>query len=112
MRPSALNPLFASVTTLAGIGPRLEKLYAKLLDRPGPRLIDLLFHLPTGAVDRRARPKPRDVVPGTLVTVKVRIERHRPPPPHRYRTPYLIYATDDTGDLVITYFNAQKNYLQ
>jgi ATP-dependent DNA helicase RecG len=112
MRPSALNPLFASVTTLAGIGRRLEKLYAKLLDRPAPRLIDLVFHLPTGAVDRRARPKLRDVVPGTLVTVKVRIERHRPPPPHRYRTPYLIYATDDTGDLVITYFNAQKNYLQ
>ena len=64
MRPSALNPLFASVTTLAGVGPRLEQLYAKLLDRPAPRILDLVFHLPTGAIDRRARPKLKDVVPG------------------------------------------------
>ncbi len=112
MRPSVLNPLFASVATLAGVGPRQEKLYAKLLGHDGPRLIDLLFHLPTGAIDRRAAPKLADVVPGSLVTVAVRVERHRPPPPHRPRSPYLIYASDDTGDLVITYFNMQRSYLQ
>ncbi len=112
MRPSVLNPLFASVAALAGVGVRQEKLYAKLLGRDGSRLIDLLFHLPTGAIDRRAAPKLADVVPGSLVTVAVRIERHRPPPPHRSRSPYLIYASDDTGDLVITYFNMQRSYLQ
>src|ERR1700687_6395687 len=103
MRPSVLNPLFASVTTLAGVGPRQEKLYAKLLDRAAPRLIDLLFHLPTGAIDRRASPKLADVIPGTLVTVAVRVERHRPPPPHRPRLPYLIYPSDDNGGLVLTH---------
>ena len=112
MRPSVLNPLFASVAALAGVGVRQEKLYARLLGRDGPRLIDLLFHLPTGAIDRRASPRLADVVPGSLVTVAVRIERHRPPPPHRSRSPYLIYASDDTGDLVITYFNMQRSYLQ
>src|SRR5437763_13034507 len=112
MRPSVLNPLFASVTTLSGVGPRLEKLFAKLLGHNAPRIIDLVFHLPTGAIDRRASPKLRDVVPGTLVTVKVRIDRHRPGPPHRPRAPYSIYASDDTGDLIITYFNAQRSYLQ
>src|SRR5437773_3645965 len=112
MRPSVLNPLFASVAALAGVGVRQEKLYAKLLGRDGPRLIDLLFHLPTGAIDRRASPKLKDVVPGMLVTVAVRIERHRPPPPHRFRSPYLIYASDDTADLVIAYFNMQRSYLQ
>ena len=112
MRPSVLNPLFASVATLADVGPRQEKLYAKLLGRDGPRIIDLAFHLPTGAIDRRASPKLKDVVPGTLVTVAVRIERHRPPPPHRFRSPYLIYASDDTADLVIAYFNMQRSYLQ
>ena len=90
MRPSVLNPLFASVAALAGVGVRQEKLYARLLGRDGPRLIDLLFHLPTGAIDRRASPRLADVVPGSLVTVAVRIERHRPPPPHRSRSPYLI----------------------
>jgi ATP-dependent DNA helicase RecG len=112
MRPSVLNPLFASVAALAGVGVRQEKLYAKLLGRDGPRLIDLLFHLPTGAIDRRASPRLADVVPGSLVTVAVRVERHRPPPPHRSRSPYLIYASDDSGDLVITYFNMQRSYLQ
>ena len=33
--------------------------------------VDLLFHLPTGTIDRRARPKLRDVEPDTIVTVAV-----------------------------------------
>ena len=53
----------------------------------------------------------RDVVPGSVVTVAVTVDRHRPPPPNRPRSPYLIYASDDTGDVVITYFNARKDYI-
>ena len=113
MRPSLLNPLFAAVTTLTGIGSQLEKLYRRLFDREQPaRVIDVLFHLPTGAIDRRARPKLRDVVPDTVVTVAVTVDRHRPPPPHRPRAPYQVYTSDETGDLTLTYFNARKDYLQ
>jgi ATP-dependent DNA helicase RecG len=113
MRPSLLNPLFAAVTTLTGIGSQLEKLYRRLFDREQPaRVIDVLFHLPTGTIDRRARPKLRDVVPDTVVTVAVTVDRHRPPPPHRPRAPYQVYTSDETGDLTLTYFNARKDYLQ
>ncbi len=113
MRPALLNPLFASMTALPGVGPKFEKLYARLLGRDErPRVLDLLFHLPTGSLDRRAQPRLRDVVPGTVVTVGVKVERHRAPPPGRSRAPYLIYASDGTGDLVITYFNARKDYLE
>ena len=113
MRPSLLNPLFAAVTTLTGVGPQLERLYRRLFGREQPaRVIDLLFHLPTGAIDRRARPKLRDVVPDTVVTVAVTVDRHRPPPPHRPRAPYQVYTSDETGDLTLTYFNARKDYLQ
>jgi ATP-dependent DNA helicase RecG len=113
MRPSLLDPLFASMTGLSGIGPKQEKLFARLLGREeAPRLIDLLLHLPTGVVDRRARPKLRDVVFGSLVTVGVTIDRHRPGPPGRSRAPYQIYASDETGDLILTYFNAKPDYLQ
>ncbi len=53
MRPEPLFPLFAPVRTLPGVGAHL----AALLDRlTGPRLIDLLWHLPTGIVDRRLVP--------------------------------------------------------
>ena len=112
MRPSLLDPLFAALTSLPGIGPKLDKLFARLLDRETPRVVDLLFHLPTGTIDRRARPKLRDVVPDTVVTVPVTVDRHRPPPPNRPRAPYQIYASDETGDITLTYFNARKDYLE
>jgi len=112
MRPSLLNPLFASVTALPGVGPKVAKLLARLTGRDdGARVADLLFHLPTGAVDRRARPKLADVVPGTVATVAVTIDRHRAPPPGRSRAPYLVYASDETGSLVITFFSAHTDYI-
>ena len=74
MRPDVLSPLFAALTSLPGIGPKVEKLYARLFGREhAPRILDLLFHLPTGYVDRRARPKLRDVVPDSVVTVSVTV---------------------------------------
>src|SRR5690349_6351215 len=112
MRPPVLNPLFAPVTTLAGIGPKLAKLYGRLLGRDDARIIDLLFHLPAGAIDRRARPKLREVAFDSVVTVAVTVDRHRAPPPNRPRAPYQIYTSDETGDLIIVYFNARKDYLQ
>ena len=113
MRPNLLNPLFAALTSLPGVGPRLEQLYRRLFDREeAPRVVDLLFHLPSGAIDRRARPKLRDVVPDTVVTVAVTVDRHRPSPPRRPRAPYQVFASDETGDLILTFFNAHKDYLQ
>jgi ATP-dependent DNA helicase RecG len=112
MRPAILNPLFASLTTLPGIGPKLETLYARLLGRETPRIVDLLFHLPSGAVDRRARPKLRDVQSGQVVTIAVTVDSHRPAPPHRPRAPHQIYASDETGTVTITYFNARRDYLE
>ena len=114
MRPAVLNPLFAPLSALPGIGPKLEKLFARLIGRDGepPRIIDLLFHLPTGFVDRRNQPKLSAVTPDTVVTVAVTVDRHRPPPPNRPRAPYNIDASDDTNTLTITYFNARRDYLE
>jgi ATP-dependent DNA helicase RecG len=112
MRPPVLNPLFASLTSLSGVGPKLEKLYERLLDREAPRVADLLFHLPSGTIDRRARPKLRDVQAGQVVTVAVTVEEHRPAPPHRARAPYRIIASDDTGTITLTFFNARRDYLE
>jgi ATP-dependent DNA helicase RecG len=111
MRPPLLDPLFGSLTSLPGIGPKLATLFARLLDRE-PRVLDLLFHLPSGTIDRRARPKLRDVVPDTIATVLVTINQHKPPPPNRPRAPYQIYASDGTGDLTLTYFNARRDFLE
>jgi ATP-dependent DNA helicase RecG len=63
MRPPLLNPLFAPITTLSGVGPKQDKLFRCLLGRDEtPRLLDLLQHLPASVIDRRARPKIRGAV--------------------------------------------------
>ena len=52
MRPDILNPLFAEITALKGVGAAL----AKPLERLGlARVIDVAFHLPTGFIDRVPR---------------------------------------------------------
>src|SRR6202000_1761379 len=113
MRPALLNPLFALVTSLPGVGPKQDKLLRYLLGRDEtPRLVDLLMHLPSQVIDRRARPKIREASPGTMVTLEVTVDRHRPPPPRNRRAPYLVYASDDTGDVVLTYFRAQPDYVE
>jgi ATP-dependent DNA helicase RecG len=113
MRPALLNPLFAPVTALAGVGPRQDKLLRYLLGRDEtPRLVDLLLHLPASVIDRRARPKIRDAVPGTVATLEVTVHRHRPTPARNHRAPHLVYASDETGDVVLTYFRAQPGYVE
>ncbi len=112
MRPLPLNPLFAPVTSLAGVGPKQDRLLRYLLGRDEtPRLVDLLLHLPASVIDRRAQPKIRDAVPGTMVTLEVTVDRHRPPP-RNSRAPYLVYASDDTGDVVLTYFRSLPGYVE
>jgi ATP-dependent DNA helicase RecG len=113
MRPALLNPLFVPVTSLAGVGPKQDRLFRYLLGRSEtPRLVDLLLHLPSSVIDRRARPKIRDAVPGAVVTLEVTVDRHRPTPARNSRAPHLVYASDDTGDVVLTYFRAQPGYVE
>src|ERR1700712_1076589 len=113
MRPALLNPLFAPVTSLPGVGPKQDKLLRYLLGRDEtPRLVDLLLHLPASVIDRRTRPKIADAVPGTIVTLEVTVDRHRPTPGRNSRAPHLVYASDDTSTVVLTYFRAQPGYVE
>src|SRR3954466_6223213 len=113
MRPALLNPLFAPVTSLPGVGPKQEKLLRYLLGRDGtPRLVDLLLHLPSNVIDRRSRPKIRDAIPGTIVTLDVTVARHPPAPPRNPRAPHLVYVSDDASTAVLTYFRAQPGYVE
>ena len=54
MRPQSLFPLFGDIDALPGIGPRLKGLVERVA---GPRIVDLVWTLPTGLVDRRHAPK-------------------------------------------------------
>ena len=61
MRPDILFPLFAPVTSLDGIGPRIGSAIERLA---GPHVVDLLWHLPNGLIDRRYAPKIGEAEPG------------------------------------------------
>src|ERR1700734_4191347 len=113
MRPSLLDPLFAPAGVLPGIGPKNAKLFDRLLDKPqGARVVDVLFHLPQATVDRRARPKIRDAVPDTIVTIEARVTEHREPPNARSRAPFKVLVEDDTGDVELVFFLANHEWVR
>ncbi len=116
MRPDLLNPLFASVTSLAGIGPKLSVALTKLLkasESAEPAVVgDLLFHLPSGLIDRRNRPTIMDAAEGALSTIEVHVDGHEPPPRGNRRIPYKIKVSDDSGEMVIVYFRGQSRWLE
>ncbi len=113
MRPSLLDPLFAPAGALAGIGPKNAKLFDRLLDKPqGARVVDILFHLPQATVDRRARPKIRDAIPGTIVTIEAKVTEHHGPPNSRSRAPFKVLVEDDTGDIELVFFLANHEWVR
>lgn len=116
MRPSALNPLFASTQSLTGVGPRLAALMKKCLTLPPmtaeARVIDLLWHLPTGVIDRRAEPSIADATPGTIVTLEVRTVKHRAPPRGNHKAPYKVTVEDDTGKLDLVFFHVERTFIE
>jgi len=107
MRPEILFALFKPVTAVAGVGPRLGKLIEGLI---GPQLVDLLWHLPTGLVDRRYTPKIAEAPEGRIATLVVEVEEHRPP--RHPRLPYKIVCADATGEIVLVFFHAKKDWLE
>ena len=112
MRPHLLNALFASVSTLPGVGPKTGKLFDRLLDRStGARVIDLLFHIPHSFVDRRNRPKIADAARDEVVMLEVNVVEHRPPPP-RGRAPYRVLVEDETGDVLLIFFRANEGWIE
>jgi ATP-dependent DNA helicase RecG len=107
MRPQSLFPLFAPVTSLPGVGPRLAPLYEKLT---GGRVVDLLWHLPSGLIDRRFNPKVMDAPAGRVATILVRIDAHFPSSgPKR---PYRIRCSDETGFLHLVFFHGREDWLR
>ena len=106
MRPSILFPLFAETRTLGGVGPKMEKLIARVA---GPRIVDLIFDLPVGLIDRSYRPKLKDAKSGRIATVTVTVLDHVAP--RDRRQPYRIRCSDDTAVIELIFFHAHADYL-
>ena len=107
MRPPSLFPIFGDINALPGIGPRLQGLVERVA---GPRIVDLLWTLPTGLVDRRHAPKIADAAFGEIATITVRIDAHETPgAPKR---PYRVICSDETGFMTLVFFHAKQDWLE
>ena len=114
MRPSILDPLFAPVTTLDGVGPKVAAQLQTLLAGPGNtvRVRDLVLHLPSGLIDRRKRSEIVSAPQDGIVTLTVRIDRHDAPGRAQRSAPYRVLAQDETGEIALTYFRGQSQWLE
>lgn len=100
MRPEILNPLFAEIETLKGVGKGLAKPLGRLkLEQIG----DLLFHLPTGWIDRKQVETLDMADAGRVVTAIVTPTDYKAGGP---RSPLRIEAVDAGGNAIsLVYFN-------
>jgi ATP-dependent DNA helicase RecG len=101
MRPDILNPLFAEVETLPGVGPQVAKLLKKL---DITRVVDLLYHLPTGVIERVRAPA---AVPNLLgMNVILDLTPFQTREPRGGRGPMRVFASDSDGNTIsLIYFN-------
>ena len=111
MRPALLNPLFAELASLPGIGPKTGKLFERLFTGE-PRVVDLLFHLPHKTIDRSNRPRIKDAPRDEIVTLEVRVAEHRPPANARSKAPYRVLVEDETGDVLLVFFLANHGWIE
>lgn len=103
-RPEALFPLFASLETLPGVGPKTAKLMANMAVAT-PK--DLIFTLPTGGVDRTPVASIRDAALPGVVTVPVTIVQHIAPS-SRGR-PYRVEVEDAQTTFHVVYFRGSAD---
>lgn len=107
-RPFDLDPLFRNITTLPGIGPRIEKLLHKLIR--GTKVSDLLFHLPVDFIDRSFTSTIAALPNGKTATITVVVDKHTPEV--RKSLPYRVKCSDETGSITLVFFRANKGWIE
>ncbi len=106
LRPTLLNPLFAPVRGLKGIGPKFAGAIAKLA---GEDVVDLLFHKPYRVIARLKYPPITKTPPGSAVLLEVEVQGIFP---GGHGRPSRVRAGNDSGFLDLVYFHAKGDYLQ
>jgi ATP-dependent DNA helicase RecG len=101
MRPEILNPLFTEVEALKGVGPQVAKLLKKL---GITRAVDLLYHLPTGSIERVRAPSASAALLGRNVILDLKPFETRES--RSGRGPMRVFALDGDGNSIsLIYFN-------
>ncbi|APX66510.1 ATP-dependent DNA helicase RecG [Sphingomonas sp. gentR] len=108
MRPDILNPLFAEVTSLKGVGPGLAKPLERLRIA---RVVDVAFHLPTGHIDRFPRDELMVSDAGRVIAIPLTVKEHRAS--SSPRGPTRVRAEDAAGNSVaLVYFGGNSGWVK
>ncbi|MBY0560369.1 ATP-dependent DNA helicase RecG, partial [Hyphomicrobium sp.] len=67
---------------------------------------------PTGVIDRRSQPQLAAAVPGTIVTLELRVLKHKPSPRGNTKAPYKVTCEDDTGRIDLVFFHAEHKFIE
>ena len=105
MRPQILFPLFAEVSTLKGVGPKILPLVQKLA---GPLVRDVLFLSPSGLIVRRPMTS-ANAVEGQVGVFEVVIDRLIVP--GKPGVPIKVRATDETGFVHMIWFGGSAQHI-
>lgn len=106
-RPAVLFPLFASLTSLPGLGPKSAEALASIhIEKPR----DLIFHLPFNGIDRTLQNTVEDSVFPKVCTVEVTVLSHIPA--QRKGGPYRVLVADQMVEFEITFFHAREDYVR
>ena len=102
MRPEKINSIYTPITSLPGIGPKIEILF----NRMGIyRILHFLWHIPYNAIKRQRHTNIHDAQINSLVTIKIKIIGHQPS--KFKRQPYRINCICEETPIDIIYFYAR-----
>ena len=116
MRPSILDPLFADITALPKVGPKVGALFAKVLGRvasgTSARVIDLLLQPPTTYLDRRHKVQVSQATNGLMATLELVVEHHQFAPDYSKKAPSRIICSDQSGEITLVFFRSKRVWLE
>ncbi|MFP9137370.1 ATP-dependent DNA helicase RecG [Devosia sp. XGJD_8] len=114
-RPESLSPLFRSLHSIKGVGDKLAALLTRYFGAPDGQeaiALDILMHMPSGIVDRRREVGIAEAYLNQIVTLRLHIDRHQPPPRGKEHVPHRVFAHDETGDVQLVFFRAQGGWVE
>ena len=107
MRPENLNYLFKNISSLSGIGPKLEILFDRLV---GNKIVNLLWHLPYNIIKREMHENIYDANINSIITIKIKILEHQA---SRFKKqPYVVNCICGETPLKIIFFFAKHPYIK
>ena len=107
MRPAVLYSLFAPITSISGIGVKYASNYANL---GITKVVDLLWHLPVGIIDRRNKTTVTEAKNGEIATLYLEVDDIILPKSRK--SPTRVVCHDKTGNIVLVFFKVFKGFLE